>query len=159
MSVNKVILIGRVGKQPEFKSFDNGGEIANFTLATSERWNDKKSGERQEKTEWHNITIRLPALVSVCKNYIHKGSQIFIDGKIQTRKYQKDGSDRYVTEIIGMSIQLLGSKSESKEEDYKKHESNYEPAAGNPDKIHKSSKDDLTGGESTDFDLDDEIPF
>ena len=100
-SVNKVILIGNLGKDPEVKSFSNGGRIANFSIATSENWKDKATGERKERTEWHNITVQGDGLVGVVERFLKKGSKIYIEGKLQTRKWQdRDGNDRYTTEIV-----------------------------------------------------------
>ena len=100
-SVNKVILIGNLGKDPEIKSFQNGGKIANFSIATSEQWKDKMSGERKERTEWHNITINNDGLVGVVERYLKKGSKVYIEGSLRTRKWQdRDGNDRYTTEVV-----------------------------------------------------------
>ena len=103
-SVNKVILIGNLGKDPEVKSFQNGGRIANFSIATSESWKDKATGERKERTEWHNIVIQSDGLVGVAERFLRKGSKIYIEGQLRTRKWQdKEGNDRYTTEIsVGM---------------------------------------------------------
>ncbi|MES2755423.1 MAG: single-stranded DNA-binding protein [Pseudomonadota bacterium] len=104
-SVNKVILIGNLGKDPEVKSFQNGGRIANFSIATSENWKDKATGERKEKTEWHNIVLKSDGLVGVAERYLRKGSKVYIEGSLQTRKWQdQTGNDRYTTEIaVGMN--------------------------------------------------------
>lgn len=100
-SLNKATLIGNVGKDPEIRSTNDGKEIANLVLATSESWTDKLSGERKEKTEWHRITCFNPGLVNVIKNYVKKGSKLYIEGQIQTRKWQdQSGQDRYTTEIV-----------------------------------------------------------
>ncbi len=110
MSVNKVILVGRLGKDPETRYMTNGEAVANVTLATSENWKDK-SGEKQEKTEWHNLVF-YRRLAEVAGEYLKKGSQIYVEGKIQTRKWQdKEGKDRYTTEIIVNEMQMLGGKS------------------------------------------------
>ncbi|MFZ4380846.1 MAG: single-stranded DNA-binding protein [Sandarakinorhabdus sp.] len=99
--VNKVILVGRLGKDPETKSFANGGSVTQFTMATSETWRDKASGERKEKTEWHNIVIRNENIGKVAQQYLRKGSEVFIEGSIATRKYQdQSGAERYITEIV-----------------------------------------------------------
>ncbi len=99
--VNKVILVGRLGKDPEFTTMGNGKELAKFPLATSETWKDRNTGERQEKTEWHNIVIFNDGLVNVVKNYVKKGSQLYIEGQLQTRKWEgQDGVERYNTDII-----------------------------------------------------------
>lgn len=115
MSVNKVILIGNVGVDPEIRSMNNGKEVATIKLATSESWKDKTTGERNTKTEWHTVVIFNEGLVNVVKNYINKGSKLYIEGKLQTRKWQdKDGNDRYNTEIIlqgfGGVLQMLDSR-------------------------------------------------
>ncbi len=100
-SVNKVILIGNLGKDPEIKTMQDGREIARLTLATSESWKDKQSGERREKTEWHNISIFNEGLVNIAKNYLRKGSKVFIEGSLQTRKWQdQNGQDRYSTDVV-----------------------------------------------------------
>ena len=99
-SVNKVILIGNVGKDPEIRTFGNGGKVANFSIATSEQWKDKQ-GQRQEKTEWHNIAVFSDGLVGVIERYVKKGSKLYIEGKLQTRKWQdRDGNDKYTTEVV-----------------------------------------------------------
>lgn len=110
MSVNKVILVGRLGKDPETRYMTNGEAVTNVTLATSENWKDK-SGEKQEKTEWHNLTF-YRRLAEVAGEFLKKGSMIYVEGKIQTRKWQdKEGKDRYTTDIIVNEMQMLGSKS------------------------------------------------
>jgi single-strand DNA-binding protein len=100
-SVNKVILIGNIGRDPEIRSFSNGGRVANLTVATSESWKDKATGERKEKTEWHKVTIANDALVGVVERYVKKGSKVYIEGQIETRKWQdQSGADKYSTEIV-----------------------------------------------------------
>ena len=100
-SVNKVILVGNLGADPEIKSFANGGRIANMRIATSESWRDKASGERKEKTEWHNVTINNDNLVPIAEKFLRKGSKIYVEGALQTRKWQdRDGNDRYTTEVV-----------------------------------------------------------
>lgn len=100
-SVNKVILLGHLGADPEVRTFGNGGKVANLRLATSERWRDKNTGENREKTEWHTIAIFGEGLVGIVERYLKKGSQIYIEGKLQTRKWQdQSGNDRYSTEIV-----------------------------------------------------------
>lgn len=100
-SVNKVILVGNLGSDPEVKSFSNGGRIANFRIATSESWTDKASGERKERTEWHSIAVRNDGLISVIERYLRKGSKVYIEGQLQTRKWQdQSGNDRYSTEVV-----------------------------------------------------------
>lgn len=105
-SLNKVMLIGNLGADPEIRSFQNGGKVANLRIATSETWKDKATGERKEKTEWHTVAIFSEGLVSVVERYLKKGSKVFVEGKLQTRKWQdQQGQDRYSTEIV---IQGLG---------------------------------------------------
>ena len=101
-TVNKVILVGRLGKDPEVRSFQNGGKVVNMTLATSETWNDKASGERKEKTEWHNVVIRDERLAENAEKYLKKGASVYLEGKIETRKWvdQASGQDKFTTEII-----------------------------------------------------------
>lgn len=114
-SVNKVILIGNVGKDPEIRSFSNGGEMASFSVATSERWKDKHTGERKEKTEWHNVVVMRDSLVQVVKQHVSKGDKLYVEGKLQTRKWQdKSGADRYTTEIVVDSLTMLGSKEQGR---------------------------------------------
>lgn len=112
MSVNKVILVGRLGKDPEVRIMTNGESVANVTLATTESWKDK-GGSKQEKTEWHNLVF-YRRLAEIAGEYLKKGSQIYIEGKLQTRKWQtKEGQDRYTTEIIVNEMQMLGGKATS----------------------------------------------
>lgn len=148
MSVNKVILVGRLGKDPETRYMTNGEAVTNVSLATSERWNDKE-GEQQERTEWHNLVF-YRRLAEVAGEYLKKGSQVYIEGKLQTRKWQdKEGKDRYTTEVIVNEMQMLGSKSGSGEQrdDAEPARGNSKPAASKP------------AGKS-DFDnFDDDIPF
>jgi single-strand DNA-binding protein len=99
-SVNKVILVGNLGKDPEIRSFPNGGRVANFSIATSENWKDKATGERKERTEWHRISVLNDALVGVVEKYVKKGSKLYIEGQLETRKYEKDGREVYTTEVV-----------------------------------------------------------
>jgi single-strand DNA-binding protein len=107
--VNKVILVGRVGADPEVKTFDSGDKLVRFSLATSEKYKDKE-GNPQEITEWHNIVVRREGLVGVVQQYVRKGSQIYVDGKLRTRSWDdQSGGKRYTTEVIMETLQLLGS--------------------------------------------------
>jgi len=100
-SVNKVILIGNLGRDPEVRTFQNGGRVANLSLATSEQWKDKQSGERREKTEWHRVSVLNDALIGVCERFLRKGSKIYIEGQLETRKWQdQQGQERYTTEVV-----------------------------------------------------------
>lgn len=100
-SVNKVILVGNLGRDPEVRTFQNGGKVCNLRIATSETWKDKQSGERKERTEWHSVAIFNEALAGVAERYLKKGSKVYIEGKLQTRKWQdQSGADRYTTEVV-----------------------------------------------------------
>lgn len=100
-SVNKVILIGNLGRDPEVRSFQNGGKVCNLRIATSENWKDKNTGERREKTEWHSVAIFNDGLVRIAEQYLKKGSKVYIEGQLQTRKWQdQSGADRYSTEVV-----------------------------------------------------------
>ena len=100
-SVNKVIIIGNLGADPEIRTFQNGGKVANLRIATSETWKDKNSGERKERTEWHAVAITAEHLVRVAEQYLRKGAKVYIEGQIETRKWQdQSGADRYSTEIV-----------------------------------------------------------
>ena len=100
-SVNKVILIGNVGKDPEVRTFNNGGKVCNFSIATSESWKDKQTGERKEKTDWHNVAVFNEGLIGIIERYVKKGSKVYIEGALKTRKWQdRDGNDRYTTEVV-----------------------------------------------------------
>ena len=100
-SVNKVILVGNLGKDPEVRSFQNGGKVVNFTLATSETWSDRASGERKEKTEWHNVVIKNDKLGEIAEKYLKKGSKVYLEGRMETRKWQdQSGADKYTTEVV-----------------------------------------------------------
>ena len=100
-SVNKVILIGNLGRDPEVRSFQNGGKVCNLRIATSETWKDRNTGERREKTEWHSVAIFQEGLVRIAEQYLKKGSKVYIEGQLQTRKWQdQSGADRYSTEVV-----------------------------------------------------------
>ena len=114
-SVNKVILIGHLGADPEVKSFQNGGRIATLRIATSESWKDKTSGERKERTEWHSVVINSDGLVGVAERFLRKGSKVYVEGELRTRKWQdQSGNDRYSTEVVigmrGQIVMLDGAK-------------------------------------------------
>ncbi len=108
--VNKVILVGNLGRDPEMKYTASGAAIANITVATSESWNDKQTNERVEKTEWHRV-VAFQRLAEIMGEYLKKGSQVYIEGKLQTRKWQdQNGQDRYTTEVVANDMQMLGSR-------------------------------------------------
>ncbi|WP_309602191.1 single-stranded DNA-binding protein [Sphingomonas sp.] len=116
-SVNKVILVGNLGKDPESRSFANGGKVVSFSVATSENWKDKGSGERKEKTEWHNVSIFSEGLAGVAERYLKKGSKVYLEGQLETRKWQdQSGNDRYSTDVVlrqyNSAMVLLDGRSE-----------------------------------------------
>ncbi len=117
-SVNKVILVGNLGADPEVRTFQNGGKVCNLRIATSETWKDKNTGERREKTEWHTVAIFSEGLVRVAEQYLRKGSKVYLEGALQTRKWQdQSGNDRYSTEVVlqgfGSTMVMLDSRSNS----------------------------------------------
>ena len=118
MSLNKVTLIGNLGQDPEVRSTQNGGEIATFSIATTESWKDKNTGERKDSTEWHRIVIYSQGLVGIAKNYLKKGSKIYIEGSLQTRKWtDNQGIERYTTEVVlknyNSNLQMLDGRDRS----------------------------------------------
>ncbi len=151
MSVNKAILIGRLGKDPETRYMTNGEAVTNVSLATSENFKDK-DGNKQERTEWHNLVF-YRRLAEVAGEYLRKGSQVYIEGRIQTRKWQdKDGKDRYTTEIIVNEMQMLGSKPGGEQD---QHADSSAPARSAP-AAHPAAAPASKGN----FDnFDDDIPF
>ena len=143
--VNKVILVGRLGKDPEVRHLENGAAVANFSIATSETYKDK-SGTRQEQTEWHNIVF-WRGLAEIAEKYLKKGSQIYVEGKLRTRSWQdKDGHTRYTTEVVGDQLTMLGGKTEN---------STHAPDAPTESKepTQNKGKVDLTSDEA------DDLPF
>ncbi len=152
-SVNKVILVGNLGKDPEVRSTQGGGKIVNLTLATSESWTDKHSGERQERTEWHRVVIVNEHIADVAEKYCRKGSKVYVEGALQTRKRtDQGGQDRYTTEVVVQrfrgELTLLGSKQESEGQERSPAPRREAAGAGG------SWTPPAGGG-----DLDDEIPF
>lgn len=146
MAVNKVILIGNLGDAPEVKYMPNGDAVANFSLATTERWKDKATGENKDATEWHRIVI-YKQLAEIAGKYLKKGSKIYLEGKLKTRKWQdKSGQDRYTTEIIADQMQMLDSKENNSAENNAASQPAQKPVS-----VNKKGVD--TSG------LDDDIPF
>ena len=148
--VNKAIIVGNLGRDPEVRYTANGNAISNITVATTESWKDKQSGERQEKTEWHRVVF-FGRLAEIAGEYLKKGAQVYIEGRLQTRKWEdKSGQERYTTEIVASEMQMLGSRgggaSGAPDDDYS---SEARSAAG-------SSGGGTSGG---DPDLNDDIPF
>lgn len=121
--VNKVILVGTLGKDPETKTFPNGGSLTQFSIATSEVWNDKNTGERKEQTEWHRIVMQ-NKLGEIAQQYLRKGSKVYIEGSLRTRQWtDQDGKERFATEIRGSNMQMLDSKGENQQSAPKQQQS------------------------------------
>src|SRR5688572_10544309 len=151
-SVNKVILVGNLGRDPETRYMPDGAAITNASLATSYTWNDKASGEKKEETEWHRIVFRA-RLAEIAGEYLKKGSQIYVEGRLRTRKWQdKEGHDRYTTEIVADTMQMLGSRSGSGEP-REPREGAPEPRAAEP----KAAAAKKPAGKFDD--MEDDIPF
>ena len=151
--VNKVILIGNLGGEPEIRHTPNGSSVANVTLATSSSWRDKQSGEMQERTEWHRV-IFFNRLAEIVGEYLHKGSKVFVEGSLKTRKWQdKNGVDRYTTEIIANEMQMLDSRGSA-------GGGNYTPASQS-EKPQSSATENTPAGSGSTVDQfnDDDIPF
>jgi single-strand DNA-binding protein len=146
-SVNKVILVGNLGKDPDLRFMPNGDAVCNFSIATTENWKDK-NGQKQEKTEWHNIVI-YRKLAEIAGEYLKKGRPVYIEGRLQTRKWQdKEGADRYTTEVIADSMQMLGSK-----------DSNENYGAGTPAKNQGAGSQPPIGNDGGFETMEDDIPF
>ncbi len=154
--INKVTLIGRLGKDPEVRYTAGGAAVANITLATSETWKDKQTGEKQERTEWHRVVF-FSRLAEIVGEYLKKGALIYVEGRIQTRKWQdQSGQDRYTTEIVGGEMQMLGSKGDT-------HSGAFDQSApaATPSMPLSSTSPTATDGSrvSPSDDFDDDIPF
>jgi single-strand DNA-binding protein len=163
MSINKVILVGNVGQDPEIKSTGDGRELATFSLATTESWKDKNSGEKKDKTEWHRIVIFSPGLVNIAKSYVKKGSKLYIEGQLQTRKWTDNaGIEKYSTEIIlqnfNSTLQMLDSNRGSGSSAGSSFEGS--SSYGQSDN-QNNSKQNSASKTSSNFneELDDDIPF
>ena len=139
--INKVIIIGRLGRDPEIRYTSDGSAVANFSIATSEEWKDKETGEKKERTEWHRI-VAWRRLGEICGEYLSKGRQVYVEGKLQTRSWEKDGVTKYTTEIVASDVQFLGGR---------------EPAEATPQGQNAETPDYTAppGQESK----DDDIPF
>ena len=150
-SVNKVIIMGNLGKDPEIRNFPNGGKICNFSVATSETWRDRNSGEKQERTQWHNISILSEPLVNIAERFLKKGSKVYLEGQLETRKWQDNsGTDRYSTEIVLRpykgEITLIDNKGDN----------NFINEPNTDTKINQTTE---TNTNLAAEDFDDEIPF
>ncbi|WBU62650.1 single-stranded DNA-binding protein [Paracoccus aerodenitrificans] len=163
-SVNKVILIGNLGQDPEVRTFQNGGKVVNLRIATSEQWKDRNSGERQERTQWHSVAIFAEPLARVAEQYLRKGSKVYIEGQLETRKWQdQSGQDRYTTEVVlrpyRSELTMLDGRGEGgggggRSGGYSSGGGNYGDSGGYGD---GPSGGNQGGGGRPDF--DDEIPF
>ena len=156
-AVNKVILLGNLGRDPEVRNFPNGGKVANFSIATSETWKDRNTGERRERTEWHNISITNEALVRVAEQYLKKGSKVYVEGQLETRKWQDQaGNDRYTTEVVLRPYRGELTMLDSRNSDSDIESSDYSQLE------NKSQNSEISNNNQTSYasnDLDDEIPF
>jgi single-strand DNA-binding protein len=163
-SVNKVILVGNVGKDPEIRSTNDGTRIANFTLATSENWRDKGSGERRERTEWHRVVIFNDRLTEVVEKYVKKGAKLYIEGALQTRKWtDKEGQERYTTEVVLQrfrgELTMLDSRGGGGGDHAEEEPAGAGGSAGGGSGMGGARSGGGGGGRSSRDDLDDEIPF
>ena len=157
-SVNKVILVGNLGADPEIRTFQNGGRVANLSVATSESWKDKATGERKEKTQWHRVVVSNENLIVVCEKYLKKGAKIYLEGQLETRKYtDKDGAEKYTTEVclrpFRGELTMLDSKGGSSAGAANDYADNAMPMAVGAE---TSSGSFAATGRN---DMDDEIPF
>ena len=161
--VNKVILVGNLGQDPEVRYTANGAAVANITVATSEQWTDKQSGQKQEKTEWHRVVL-FGRLGEIAGEYLRKGSQVYLEGKLQTRKWQdQSGQDRYTTEIVANEMQMLGGRSGAAPgggaADYNNQDFGGSRPASAPQGGGRAAPSQPPAGSSNFDDFDDDIPF
>ena len=159
-SVNKVILVGNLGRDPEVRSFQNGGRVANFTMATSENWKDRQSGERRERTEWHRIAIYSEPLIGVVERFLKKGSKVYVEGQLETRKWtDQQGQERYTTEIAlrpyRSELTMLDGRGDGGGGGGGGGDPYRGPSGGESGGMEGQGQSSSYGGE----DLDDEIPF
>lgn len=151
--VNKVILIGHLGADPEVRYMPSGVAVCAVSVATTEQWKDKQSGEKQERTEWHRVVV-FARLAEIVGEYLRKGSQVYFEGRLQTRKWQdKNGQDRYTTEIVANEMQMLGSPGGGRGGQSRAEPGSYEAGGGLP----RTTRGEPGGGEAPEF--DDDIPF
>jgi single-strand DNA-binding protein len=165
-SVNKVIIIGNLGQDPEVRNFPSGGKVCNFSVATSENWKDKNTGERRERTEWHRVSITSEPLVRVAEQYLRKGSKVYLEGQLETRKWQdQSGQDKYTTEVVlrpyRSELTMLDSKSEGGQGgggNYMANQGSGQSGGGSLADQGGSQADSYNSPPAS-ADLDDEIPF
>ena len=157
--VNKVILVGTLGNDPEVKYMPNGGAVTNLSIATNEAWTDKNTGQKQERTEWHRI-VAFRRLAEIMGEYLRKGSQVYIEGKLQTRKWQdQSGQDRYTTEIVANEMQMLGGRSGGTG-DFSGSSNNQPNQSSPPNQAPTQQPAQQTPAPTQNFDdFDDDIPF
>lgn len=158
--VNKVIIVGTLGNDPEVKYSASGSAIANLSVATSERWKDKQTGEKKEQTEWHRVVI-FGKLAEVAAEYLRQGSQVYIEGQLRTRKWtDSNGVDKYTTEIVipqmGGVMQMLGGKRDDSGQQQPRQQSGQQPK---PQQQHPQKQQSQQGGNEPPMDFDDDIPF
>jgi single-strand DNA-binding protein len=157
--VNKVILIGNLGADPETRAMPSGTTVANLRIATSESWRDKQSGEQQERTEWHRVAL-FGRLAEVAGEYLRKGSQVYIEGSLRTRKWQdKQGNDRYSTEIVGNDLQMLGGRGGAGGGEASRGAAGAAAAGGAGGGAAALAEESAGGGASRGEEFDDDIPF
>jgi single-strand DNA-binding protein len=158
-SVNRVILVGNLGNNPEIRSTQDGKEIAHFSIATTESWRDKNSGERKDKTEWHRVVIFNPGLVNVAKQYLKKGAKVYIEGSLQTRKWvDNSGADRYTTEVVlqGFNSNFTMLDNASSASSNSNNDNPTKERHNDAGQTKNANKDNLS---NLDNEFDDEIPF
>ena len=154
-SVNKVILLGNLGRDPEIRSMQSGSKMATFSMATSKRWRDKNTQEQRDKTSWHNIVVFGDGLVDIVEKYVKKGSKIYVEGELQTRKWQdQDGNDRYTTEVV-----LQGYSSNLTLLDSRNATNNIEDKETNTDQVASNFENPSSSKSSDSSESDDDIPF
>lgn len=151
--VNKAIILGNLGRDPEVRNLPNGGQVASISVATSEKWKDKNTGQQQERTEWHRVVF-FNRLAEVVGQYLSTGSKIYVEGQIRTRKWQdKDGNDRYTTEIVGQQMQMLDSRGSGGGQSSGGYDGYPEAGGG------QQSQQSAPQASPADADYDDDIPF
>lgn len=159
-SVNKVILVGNLGRDPEVRSFQNGGKVCNLRIATSENWRDKATGERKERTEWHSVAIFSEGLVRVAEQYLRKGSKVYIEGQLETRKWQdQNGQDRYSTEVVLRGFNSTLTMLDGRDGGGSGGGGGYSGGGGGYDDQRGGGGRSSGGGGGFSPDIDDEIPF
>ncbi len=158
--VNKVILVGTLGNDPEVKYMPNGGAVTNLSIATNESWTDKNTGQKQERTEWHRI-VAFRRLAEIMGEYLRKGSQVYIEGKLQTRKWQdQSGQDRYTTEIVANEMQMLGGRSGGTGDFSGSNNQQQQTAPQNQSPAPQQAPAQQSSAPAQNFDdFDDDIPF